>query len=135
MNQRRIGSGCDFSAQGRKRVNFLSEGELQGSMELGTKYATPTERECDLDNRTSRWASDEEMVQLDSQLEEIDILERKRIQLEVELHALEKKKDKASIARLTEVRKELDDLKDKLQPLIKKYRKEKERINELHQLK
>lgn len=41
-------------------------------------------------------------VQLDSQPEEIDNLERKRIQLEVELHALEKEKDKASIARLVE---------------------------------
>jgi ATP-dependent Clp protease ATP-binding subunit ClpB len=42
-------------------------------------------------------------VQLDSQPEVIDNLERKRIQLEVELHALEKEKDKASKARLVEV--------------------------------
>lgn len=42
-------------------------------------------------------------VQLDSQPEQIDNLERKRIQLEVELHALEKEKDKASKARLVEV--------------------------------
>ncbi|CAI9787227.1 unnamed protein product [Fraxinus pennsylvanica] len=74
-------------------------------------------------------------VQLDSQPEEIDNLERKRIQLEVELHALEKEKDKASKARLVEVRKELDDLRDKLQPLIMRYRKEKDRIDELRRLK
>ncbi|URD73059.1 Sigma-54 interaction domain [Musa troglodytarum] len=74
-------------------------------------------------------------VQLDSQPEEIDNLERKRIQLEVELHALEKEKDKASKARLVEVRKELDDLRDKLQPLMMKYRKEKERIDEIRSLK
>ncbi|KAG5049599.1 hypothetical protein JHK85_010702 [Glycine max] len=42
-------------------------------------------------------------VQLDSRPEEIDNLERKRMQLEVELHALEKEKDKASKARLVEV--------------------------------
>ncbi|KAF5957696.1 hypothetical protein HYC85_004921 [Camellia sinensis] len=53
-------------------------------------------------------------VQLDSQPKEIDKLERKRIQVEVELHALEKEKDKASKARLVEVKKELDDLRDKL---------------------
>ncbi|KAB2609448.1 chaperone protein ClpB1 [Pyrus ussuriensis x Pyrus communis] len=41
-------------------------------------------------------------IQLDSQPEEIDNLERKRMQLEVELHALEKEKDKASKARLVE---------------------------------
>lgn len=42
-------------------------------------------------------------VQLDSQPEEIDNLERKRMQLEIELHALEREKDKASKARLIEV--------------------------------
>ncbi|XP_021980700.1 chaperone protein ClpB1 [Helianthus annuus] len=74
-------------------------------------------------------------VQLDSQPEEIDNLGRKRMQLEVELHALEKEKDKASKARLVEVRKELDDLRDKLQPLMMKYKKEKERIGEIRRLK
>ena len=42
-------------------------------------------------------------VQLDSQPEEIDTIERKRIQLEVELHAFGKEKDKANKARLVEV--------------------------------
>ncbi|KAK4776694.1 hypothetical protein SAY86_005382 [Trapa natans] len=74
-------------------------------------------------------------VQLDSQPEEIDNLERKRIQLEIELHALEKEKDKASKARLVEVQKELDDLRDRLQPLMMKYKKEKERIDEIRRLK
>lgn len=74
-------------------------------------------------------------VQLDSQPEEIDNLERRRIQLEVEHHALEKEKDKASKARLLEVNKELDDLKDKLQPLKMKYNKEKERIDQIRSLK
>lgn len=74
-------------------------------------------------------------VQLDSQPEEIDTLERKRIQLEVELHALEKEKDKASKARLVEVHKELDDLRDKLQPLRMKYEKEKQRVDEIRRLK
>lgn len=46
-------------------------------------------------------------VQLDSQPEEIDVMERRRVQLEVELHALEKEKDKASKARLLEVSFEL----------------------------
>ncbi|KAK2359985.1 chaperone protein ClpB1 [Trifolium repens] len=53
-------------------------------------------------------------VQLDSQPEEIDNLERKSMQLEVELHALEKEEDKASKAHLVDVRKEIDDLRDKL---------------------
>ncbi|KAK3015089.1 hypothetical protein RJ639_006651, partial [Escallonia herrerae] len=74
-------------------------------------------------------------VQLDSQPEEIDNLERRIMQLEIEHHALEKEKDKASKARLDEVNRELSDLKEKLQPLKMKYQKEKERIDEIRRLK
>ncbi|KAJ0436767.1 putative ClpA/B family, AAA+ ATPase domain, ATPase, AAA-type, core, Clp, repeat (R) [Helianthus annuus] len=74
-------------------------------------------------------------VQLDSQPEEIDNLERKRMQLEVELHALEKETDTASKVRLVDVKKELNDLRDKLQPLMMKYKKEKERLSEIRRLK
>ncbi|CAI5929116.1 unnamed protein product [Closterium sp. NIES-64] len=73
-------------------------------------------------------------VTLDSQPEEIDALERKRIQLEVELHALEKEKDKASAVRAGEVRAQLGELRDKLQPLQMRYRREKERVDELRRL-
>ncbi|MQM11931.1 hypothetical protein Taro_044844 [Colocasia esculenta] len=89
-------------------------------------------------------------VQLDSQPEQIDTLERKKLQLEVELHALEKERDSASKDRLLEVgcsapssdatvlplaRKELADLRDKLQPLTMKYKREKGRVDELRKLK
>ncbi|TYH24005.1 hypothetical protein ES288_A03G057200v1 [Gossypium darwinii] len=74
-------------------------------------------------------------LQLDSQPDEIDKHERKRMQLEVELHALEKENDKASKAQLVEVWRELDDLRDKLQPLKMKYRKEKGRVDEIRRLK
>ncbi|CAL9215468.1 unnamed protein product [Arabidopsis halleri] len=75
-------------------------------------------------------------VQLDSQPEEIDDFERKIMQLEIELHALEKDKDKAaSVARLVEVQKELDDLRDKLQPLTLRYKNEKKIIDEIRSLK
>lgn len=42
-------------------------------------------------------------VRLDSRPEEIDNIERKIMQLIVEVHALEKEKDKSSKARLVEV--------------------------------
>nr|ABB73202.1 heat shock protein 101 [Funaria hygrometrica] len=74
-------------------------------------------------------------VQLDSQPEEIDVLERRRIQLEVEAHAMEKEKDKASKARLLEVRQELQNLEDQLRLLKMKYQREKERVDELRKLK
>uniref|UniRef100_A0A0D6QTR9 Clp R domain-containing protein n=1 Tax=Araucaria cunninghamii TaxID=56994 RepID=A0A0D6QTR9_ARACU len=74
-------------------------------------------------------------VQLDSPPEEIDALKTKRIQLEVELHALEKEKDKASKAGLVEIRNELDNLKDKVHLLEMKYQKQKERVDEVRRLK
>ncbi|KAG2649382.1 hypothetical protein PVAP13_1NG105400 [Panicum virgatum] len=74
-------------------------------------------------------------VQLDSQPEEIDKLVRKRIELQVHLHALEKETDKQRKAQLVKVRKELDDLRPELQPLQTKYRKEKQRIDEIRKLK
>ncbi|XP_076947548.1 chaperone protein ClpB1-like [Bidens hawaiensis] len=74
-------------------------------------------------------------VQLDSRPEEIDNLERKKLQLEAELHDFEKEEDKASKARLVEVKKELTDLREKLQPLMMKYKKEKERVDEIRRLK
>ncbi len=43
-------------------------------------------------------------VQVESQPKEINRLEWHKIQLEIELHALEKEHDKASKARLVEVR-------------------------------
>lgn len=73
--------------------------------------------------------------QLHSQPEEIAILNRKRMQLEVQLYSLEKRDDKDSKARLVDVRKELDNLGDKLEHLKMKFSKEKERIDEIRRLK
>lgn len=73
-------------------------------------------------------------VQLDSQPEEIDGLERRRIQLEVEAHALEKEKDKASTSRLKEVKQEMAEVRDKLLPLQVRYNQERERVNHLRKM-
>ncbi|GBG79085.1 hypothetical protein CBR_g28800 [Chara braunii] len=74
-------------------------------------------------------------VQLDSQPEEIDALERRLLMLQVEAHALEKEKDKASKTRLKEVKGEVSSIEDKLRPLKMRYRKEKERVDKLRALK
>lgn len=74
-------------------------------------------------------------VQLDSQPEAIDILERKILQLEVEATALEKEKDQPSKDRLIKVRKEISSLNDQLHPLKLKYQAERGRINEIRELK
>jgi len=80
-------------------------------------------------------ASANTRVQLDSQPEIIDQLERRRLQLEVEATALEKEKDSASKQRLEKVKEELTKIKEEVKPLKLKYEKERERVNQIRALK
>merc|ERR1712048_981394 len=70
-------------------------------------------------------------VQLSSRPEELDRLERKRMELEVEIKALEKESDKASKERVKEAAAELSNLNETLQPLRAHYDREKELLGEL----
>eukprot|EP00045_Choanoeca_perplexa_P014501 m.170698 g.170698 ORF g.170698 m.170698 type:complete len:804 (-) comp16696_c1_seq4:34-2445(-) len=70
-------------------------------------------------------------VQLDSRPEEIDQLERRKLQLQVEATALGQEKDKASKVRLKAVRKELSNIEDQLKPLLLKFENERGRVEEL----
>jgi len=70
-------------------------------------------------------------VQLSSQPEAIDILERQRQHLEIEVKALSKESDKASKHRLEEARNELTAAVEELQPLRARYEKERNMISDL----
>lgn len=74
-------------------------------------------------------------VQLDSQPEVIDQLERRHLQLEIEATALSKEKDPASQARLLKVQEEMETIRGELQPLKLQYEKEKGRLDEIRRLK
>ena len=74
-------------------------------------------------------------VQLDSQPEEIDRLERKQLQLEIEQTAMENEKDDASKARLEKVKEELQEVREQLKPLMMRHEKEKGVMDELRRLK
>src|SRR4029079_2487129 len=52
-------------------------------------------------------------IEIDSLPSEIDILERRSVQLEIERQALQKEKDKASKERLEKAQKELADLRER----------------------
>ncbi|EGD82525.1 heat shock protein [Salpingoeca rosetta] len=73
-------------------------------------------------------------VQLDSRPEEIDALERRKLQLEVEATALGKEKDKMSKQRLKEVKKQLADIEEQLGPLKMKFEMERGRVDEMREL-
>ena len=74
-------------------------------------------------------------VQLDSQPEVIDNLERQKLQLEVEKTALKKEKDDASKKRLRKVKEELANINEKLSSLKTRYQMEKSGVDEMQKVK
>ncbi|ORX78094.1 AAA ATPase domain-containing protein [Anaeromyces robustus] len=70
-------------------------------------------------------------VQLESQPEQIDILERKKFQLEIEKTALSGEKSQIAKDRLQKVEEEIANLNEQLKPLMEQYKSEKKRIDEI----
>jgi len=73
-------------------------------------------------------------VQLDSQPEIIDQLERRELQLEVEATALEAEKDESSKVRLQLVKEDLTKIREQLKPLRMQHEAEKGRVDNLRNL-
>ena len=74
-------------------------------------------------------------IEIDSMPEEIDELERRRRQLEIEHNALAKESDDASAARLQSIEQELADLAGQLDALTAHWTLEKERIDAIRSTK
>merc|ERR1712159_263327 len=74
-------------------------------------------------------------VQLDSKPEAIDMLERRRLQLEIERTALAKETDEASKARRTAVDLEIANIDDELRPLRARYERERGGAKKLQEAK
>jgi len=70
-------------------------------------------------------------VQLESQPEQIDILQRKKFQLEIEKTALSGEKSQIAKDRLQKVEEEIGKLEEELKPLMEQYKNEKKRIDEI----
>jgi ATP-dependent Clp protease ATP-binding subunit ClpB len=69
-------------------------------------------------------------MEIDSMPVELDEVERRIMQLEIEREALRKEKDKASVERLGKLEKELADLKEEQGRLTARWKQEKEAIQE-----
>ena len=65
--------------------------------------------------------------------EAIDKLQRRKLELEVEIHALEREKDDASKERLANARKAIAALEDELNPMVAAFEAEKSRGDEITQ--
>jgi ATP-dependent Clp protease ATP-binding subunit ClpB len=74
-------------------------------------------------------------IEIDSVPMEIDEVQRKVMQLEIERQALKKEKDKASVERLKKLEKELADLKDEVKGKSLQWENEKKGISRIHQIK
>ena len=74
-------------------------------------------------------------VQIDSMPEELDQLERKRVQLEIEREALKKESDPASVERLESVEREIAELRESLDSMMATWQIEKELIAEIRRAK
>lgn len=74
-------------------------------------------------------------TEIDSCPVEIDEVDRKLMQLEIEAAGLKKEKDDASLKRLEGIEKQIADLKEKSKGLRKKWENEKKLIKELQKLR
>lgn len=62
-------------------------------------------------------------------------MQRKKLELEVEIHALEREKDAASKERLQTARKVIAEVEEQLQPLKANYENEKSQGEEINQVR
>ncbi len=83
-----------------------------------------------IDEATSRLR-----IEIDSMPAEIDDIQRKMTQLEIEKEALKKEKDQGSKDRLKKIEKELSDLKNDLEKMSAHWKKEKETIAKIREIK
>jgi len=74
-------------------------------------------------------------IEIDSVPMEIDEVQRKVMQLEIERQALKKEKDKASVERLQKIEKELSDLKAEVKEKTLKWENEKKAISRIREIK
>ena len=74
-------------------------------------------------------------IEIDSKPQELDRIERRIMQLEIERQALKKEKDANSLDRLKKVEKEIDSLKEKSAGLNQQWKSEKEAIRKIQELK
>ncbi len=74
-------------------------------------------------------------VEMDSLPEELDELERRKIQLEIEREALGKEEDTQSKGRLQQVEQELANVRERRDSFMARWEQEKQMVSRVHELK
>jgi ATP-dependent Clp protease ATP-binding subunit ClpB len=112
----------------------IKDSALVAAATLSHRYITDRflpDKAIDLiDEATSRLR-----IEIDSMPAEIDDVQRKMTQLEIEREALKKEKDQASRDRLEKIEKELSELKTVMEEMTTHWKKEKATISKIREIK
>ncbi|KAK5945805.1 Heat shock protein hsp98 [Knufia obscura] len=112
----------------------ILDGAIIAAANLAARYITQRRLPDSAVDLIDEAAADVRVIR-DSQPEVLDNMERRLRQLDIEIHALQRESDPASVERLAAARKEAADLKEDLAPLKEHYESEKERSRELQDAK
>ncbi len=112
----------------------ITDGAIVAAVQLSNRYITDRflpDKAIDLiDESASKLR-----IEINSMPEELDQLERKIKQLEIEREALRREKDEASVKRLSDIKRELSNLEEKRNKLKSHWLLEKEKIQKIRNLK
>ncbi len=112
----------------------ITDGAIVAAVQLSNRYITDRflpDKAIDLiDESASKLR-----IEIDSMPEELDIIERKVKQLEIEREALKREKDSDSASRLGELQKELSELHEERNKLKGHWQLEKEKIQVIRSMK
>jgi ATP-dependent Clp protease ATP-binding subunit ClpA len=112
----------------------ISDGAIVSSATLAARYLTQRrlpDSAVDLIDEAAAAVR----VARESQPEILDSLERKLQQLKIEIHALTREKDEASMARLAQARQDASNVEEELRPLRNKYESERARGKAIQEAK
>lgn len=112
----------------------ISDPSLISAAELSDRYITDRnlpDKAVDLMDE----AGSALRMQIDSMPEELDVLKRDLMRLEIEEKALQKEDDKESKTRLKDIEKQIANLREQTEAFEGKWRNEKEKITQIREIK
>ncbi|KAK5087303.1 Heat shock protein hsp98 [Exophiala xenobiotica] len=112
----------------------ILDGAIIAAANLAARYITQRRLPDSAVDLIDEAAADVRVIR-DSQPEVLDNMERRLRQLDIEIHALNRESDPASLERLATAKKEAANLKEELKPLKEHYESEKERSRDLQDAK
>ena len=112
----------------------ITDGAIVAAVQFSTRYISDRflpDKAIDLIDE----AASKLRIEIDSMPEELDVVERKIKQLEIEREALRREKDEASIKRLSDLEVELHDFKEERDTFKLHWSMEKEKIQSIRKIK